>query len=72
MTFKELLQHHNISGYELAKTSGISQSTIAAWVSGTRNPFKMNLETAAALSKSLGITIDEIYSSLKNEREQLL
>ena len=69
MTFKELLQHHNISGYELAKKSGVSQSTIASWVSGTRNPLKMSLETATALGATLGMTIDEIYFFLKNEVE---
>ena len=67
MTFKELLEKHNMSGYELAKKSGSSQSTISAWVSGSRNPFKMSLETANSISSTLGITIDELYSSLNEQ-----
>lgn len=67
MTFKELLQKHNISGYELAKKSGASQSTISAWVNGSRNPFKMSLETAYSICSALGITIDELYYSLQGE-----
>lgn len=67
VTFKELLQQKNMSGYELAKTSAASQAGISAWVAGTRNPLKMNLEMAHSVSHALEMTLDGFYAALKEE-----
>lgn len=62
--FKQLLTSYNMSGYKLAKISGISQSLISEWTTQSKNPLMMSLETASKISKSLNITLDQLLEAL--------
>lgn len=61
---KELLQRKGVSGYRLAKDAGLSQSIVAQWVTGDKDPRAMKLETAARVAKALGMSIDELWKAL--------
>ena len=62
--FKQLLIKHNISGYKLAKLSGVSQSLISEWTTQSKNPLMMSLEIANKISKALNINLDQLYETL--------
>jgi len=62
--FKDLLARYNISGYKLAKLSGVSQSLISEWTTQSKKPLMMSLDIANKIAKSLNITLDELYQTL--------
>lgn len=64
MILKDILDRRNISGYELSKKTGIPQSTIASWISGARNPLKMSFDNANKISKTLNISMDNLFELL--------
>lgn len=61
----KIMKEHGVSGYRLAKDSGISQSLIARWVTGERDPKGMSIENASKIAKVLKITIDELWEAIK-------
>lgn len=58
--FKEFVDQKGISGYKLAKDSGLAQSHIQMLLSGRRSIKSLSLELASKLSRALGITIEEL------------
>ena len=64
-TFANILEEKKISGYRLSKTSGISQSAIAAWVSGSRDILKAELSSVIKICKALDMTVEELENRLK-------
>lgn len=62
--FKQLLTQKNMSGYRLAKLSGVSQSLISEWTTQSKNPLMMSLEIANKISKALNISIDQLFEAL--------
>ena len=63
--FKILLEEKNITGYRLAKVSGVPQSAIAAWVSGSRDILKAELSSVIKICKALDMTVEELENRLK-------
>ena len=57
MTFKELLKKENITGYELAKNTGIPYTTINDLINGKTIPQNVTLKNALLISHYLGIKI---------------
>lgn len=66
MSFTSLLTKHQLSGYALSKRSGISQSTIASWVNGARDPMGMSLKNAIKICETLDIDLNTLYKELIN------
>ena len=53
--FKELRLENNLSQYKLSAETGISQTAIARWESGERNP---SMECLIILAKYFCVSID--------------
>ncbi len=60
MTFEQVLEHLNMSGYRLAQLSGVPQSTISSLVTGKNDIRKAQWETVNKLCKALKITTDQL------------
>ena len=75
MTFSELLNEYNLTGYRVAKLSGIPQSTIAKMHSGQKEFDGMSVRNATRLANVFGMTVDEMYAKLEgktiDEKEKL-
>lgn len=61
-SFGAFLEEHGISGYRLAKTSGVSQPTIAKLVTGVQDVSFLRLETADKIAKALGISLEDLLA----------
>lgn len=59
--FKEYLESRGISGYQLAKISGVSQPIIQRLMDGTREIKGIRLETAVKIASTLDISIEKLY-----------
>ena len=68
VTLKYLIEKQGKSLYSLSKESGISYSTLHDIVNGKIPLIKLRVELFAILSKSLGVSMDELY---KNEKKRL-
>lgn len=64
-TFGDILEELSVSGYRLAKMTGIPQSTIASWVNGDRDLLKTEWQTVLHICKALQIKSDWLYARLK-------
>ncbi len=62
MTLQQLLKDMQISRYRLSKTSGIPWATLADICSGKTNLNRCGAGTLAKLSKTLGISIEELLA----------
>ena len=62
--FRELLERKQMSGYRLAKMSGISQSLIAAFVTKDKRPLSMSFENANKVAQALEMSLDQLYKAL--------
>lgn len=67
MTFSELLNEYNLTGYRVAKLSGIPQSTIAKMHSGQKEFDGMSVRNATKLANVFGMTVDEMYAKLEGK-----
>lgn len=67
MTFSELLNEYNLTGYRVAKLSGIPQSTIAKMQSGQKEFAGMSVRNATKLANVFGMTVDEMYAKLEGK-----
>lgn len=67
MKFSELLNEHNLTGYRVAKLSGIPQSTIAKMQSGQKEFDGMSVRNATKLANVFGMTVDEMYAKLEGK-----
>ena len=67
MTFSELLNEYNLTGYRVAKLSGIPQSTIAKMQSGQKEFDGMSVRNATKLANVFGMTVDEMYAKLEGK-----
>ena len=65
ITFREILQEKKLSGYRLAKLTGIPQSTISDWVTGTKNILKAEFTNVMTVCEVLEITAEELFESLR-------
>ena len=66
MSFSSLLAKYKVTGYALSQKTGLSQSTIAAWTSGVRDPMGMSLKNAAKICQALNIDHNTLYDELYN------
>ena len=57
MTFKELLERKQISGYALSKGTGIPYTTVCDLINGKTNVKKISLKNALTISEYLKINI---------------
>lgn len=67
MTFSELLNEYNLTGYRVAKLSGIPQSTIAKMQSGQKEFDGMSVRNATKLANVFGMTVDEMYAKIEGK-----
>lgn len=58
--FKAFLEKKGLSGYRVAKDSGVSQTTIARLVTGERDVSFLKLKTADKIAKALKISLEEL------------
>ena len=47
--------------------TGLSQSTIAAWTSGVRDPMRMSLNNALKICKALNIDLNTLHKELNQK-----
>ncbi len=62
MSFKDLLEEKNISGYRLAKDTGIPQQTISDYVTGKMSFDSMKIGIVKEIADYLGLTLDDFYN----------
>jgi len=62
MNINEILKQKNMTKYRLAKTSGVSQTTMIDICSGKVKLEKCNAETVYRLAKALGITVEDLIA----------
>lgn len=67
MTFAELMKEYELTGYRVAKLSGIPQSTIAKMQSGQKEFDGMSVRNATKLANVFGMTVDEMYVKLEGK-----
>ena len=67
MKFSRLLDEYNLTGYRVAKLSGIPQSTIAKMQSGQKEFDGMSVRNATKLANVFGMTVDEMYAKLEGK-----
>lgn len=67
MTFAELMKEYEVTGYRVAKLSGIPQSTIAKMQSGQKEFDGMSVRNATKLANVFGMTVDEMYAKLEGK-----
>ena len=67
MKFSELLNEYNLTGYRVAKLSGIPQSTIAKMQSGQKEFDGMSVRNATKLANVFGMTVDEMYAKIEGK-----
>lgn len=67
MTFSELMKEYELTGYRVAKLSGIPQSTIAKMHSGQKEFDGMSVRNATKLANVFGMTVDEMYAKIEGK-----
>lgn len=67
MTFAELMKEYEVTGYRVAKLSGIPQSTIAKMQSGQKEFDGMSVRNATKLANVFGMTVDEMYAKIEGK-----
>lgn len=67
MTFAELMKEYELTGYRVAKLSGIPQSTIAKMQSGQKEFDGMSVRNATKLANVFGMTVDEMHAKLEGK-----
>jgi transcriptional regulator with XRE-family HTH domain len=66
MLLKKLLKEKKLSMYRCSKESGIPYTTLRELACGESRLERCSLETAYKLSKTLGITVDELITKYSN------
>lgn len=64
-SFRSLLESKKISGYKLAKLTGIPQPTISMWVSGHNNFRNSTMDNSIKVAKALGMTVEQMDEELE-------
>jgi transcriptional regulator with XRE-family HTH domain len=54
---KYLMEANNLSNYSVAKKLGVSQTSVANWLSGGNTPHR---KTMLAIASLFGLTVDEL------------
>lgn len=54
---KHLMEANNLSNYSVAKKLGVSQTSVANWLSGGNTPHR---KTMLAIASLFGLTVDEL------------
>ena len=67
MTFKELLEQHEITPYRLYKLTGIAQTSLSKYINNITSPLRMPFEHAYKIAKVLNMTMEELYIKLTEE-----
>ena len=67
MLINEILKSRNMTKYSLSKASGVPQTTINDICSGKADLKKCSAGTLYKIGKALGITVEGILESEKNE-----
>ena len=66
MSFSDYLESQSMSGYRLAKLTGITQSTISDLITGTSDIRNAKWETVQKICQALEITTEYLYEILKD------
>ena len=64
-SFRSLLESKKISGYKLAKLTGIPQPTISMWVSGHNNFRNSTMDNSIKVAKALRMTVEQLNEELE-------
>ena len=56
-TLRRLQKEHGESNYRLAKEIGVSQTTVANWITGRRKPLKVYMQL---LAEHYGISVEQL------------
>lgn len=67
MTFAELMKEYELTGYRVAKLSGIPQSTIAKLATGQKDYEGMSVRNAVKLAAVFNLSVEEMMSKLSDE-----
>lgn len=67
MTFAELMKEYELTGYRVAKLSGIPQSTIAKMHSGQKEFDGMSVRNAVKLAAVFNLSVEEMTAKLSDE-----
>ena len=67
MTFAELMKEYELTGYRVAKLSGIPQSTIAKMQSGQKDYEGMSVRNAVKLAAVFNLSVEEMMAKLSDE-----
>ena len=63
-TLSSIMESKGITNYRIAKMIDVSQSTVAAWVSGTSTPRR---STMKQLAEALGVSVEYLQGIETNE-----
>ena len=58
----ELMQKNNVTAYQVAKATGLSNSAFSTWKKGRNKP---NVEALQKLAEYFGVSVDYFFRSVK-------
>lgn len=67
MTFSELLNEYNLTGYRVTKLSGVPNSTIAKLATGQKDYEGMSVRNAVKLAAVFNLSVEEMMAKLSDE-----
>lgn len=68
MSFNKLLKKYKMTGYQFSKLSGIHQPAVSQIRTGKRSLLNMRLHNCKRVADSFGITLDELYEYVKDDK----
>lgn len=67
MTFSELLKEYDLTGYRVAKLSGVPGSTITKLATGQKDYEGMSVRNAVKLAAVFDMSVEELLVKLSDE-----
>ena len=67
MKFSKLLDEYNLTGYRVAKLSGVPNSTIAKLATGQKDYEGMSVRNAVKLAAVFNLSVEEMTAKLSDE-----
>ena len=65
--FEQLLQKYGVSAYKVAKSTGVTQSTLSDWKRGRSTPKSENMKK---LADYFGVTIDYLMTGKEEDEKE--
>lgn len=65
--FEQLLQKHNVKAYQVAKATGITNSTFTDWKNGRSSP---KIDKLQKIADYFGVSVDYLMGNEPTEPEQ--